>query len=206
MALGGYRKGSGRSKSGYYKGIYCGSTYELCWMIHALDNDVKFSRFEGVITDGKLKYIPDFILDDSKTIIELKGYEPQESVDKKTRLAESLGYTVIVLRKNDLQDVFKYVEKKFKTKKFHTLYDGYKPNYEYECSQCGCKVLRDKQSKKSLVLCSRRCSMQYNRLKQIPSVSSASEKAKRFYYKNRDKVLARRRELYSSNKARSYSG
>lgn len=29
MPIGGYRKGSGRSKHGYYKGIYCGSTYEL---------------------------------------------------------------------------------------------------------------------------------------------------------------------------------
>ncbi len=206
MALGGYRKGSGRSKSGYYKGIYCGSTYELCWMIHALDNNVKFSRFEGIITDGNLKYIPDFILEDSKTIIELKGYEPQESVDKKTRLAERLGYTVVVLRKNDLQDVFDYVENKFGTKKFYTLYDGYKPHYEYDCSQCGDKVLRDKQSKKSLVFCSRSCSMQHNRLKQSPSIWSASEKAKRFYHKNKDRINKTRRERYSSNKARSSSG
>src|SRR6516164_8460315 len=33
-AKGGIRIGSGRSKSGYYKGIYCGSTYELCWVIY----------------------------------------------------------------------------------------------------------------------------------------------------------------------------
>jgi hypothetical protein len=55
---GGYRIGSGRSKSGYYKGIYCGSTYELCWAIHALDHNIKFSRFDkklekdGVINRG----------------------------------------------------------------------------------------------------------------------------------------------------------
>ena len=45
--LGGYREGSGRSKSGYYNGIYCGSTYELCWVIYALDTQVKFDRFKG---------------------------------------------------------------------------------------------------------------------------------------------------------------
>jgi len=31
QAVGGYREGSGHSYSGYYKGIYCGSTYELVW-------------------------------------------------------------------------------------------------------------------------------------------------------------------------------
>ena len=201
MSIGGYRPGSGRSKSGYYKGIYCGSTYELCWLIHALDNGIKFTRFERVLTDGDIKYIPDFILDDSTTIIELKGYEAQESVDRKTKLAEKLGYKVIVLRKTDLQPIFEHVEKKFGTKKFHTLYDGYKPEYEYKCSQCDVKILRDKKSKKSVVFCSRKCSMLHNRLIQVSSRTS-TEKAKEFYYKNRDKVLARRRELYrlKSNK------
>ena len=205
MAAGGYRQGSGRSKSGYYNGIYCGSTYELCWLIHALDNDVKFTRFEGMLTDGVTKYIPDFILDDRKTIVELKGYESQESVNKKTRLAESLGYIVIVLRKDDLQEVFDYVTNKFGTKQFHTLYDGYKPKYQYECSQCGSEVLRDRKSKSTNVFCSRQCSMEHNRMVQVPLDVNVREKAKRLYYKNRDKVLARRRELYklksSSNTA-----
>jgi hypothetical protein len=198
MALGGYRKGSGRSKSGYYNGIYCGSTYELCWLIHALDNNVKFIRFEGMLSDGVTKYIPDFILTDSNTIVELKGYEPQESVDKKTRLAESLGYTVVVLRKNNLQHIFDYVANKFGTKQFHTLYDGYKPKYEYKCSKCLKVIQRDAKAKTSLVFCSRRCSGLYNKSTQIRTKKdkTLNEKAKRLYYKNRDKVLARRRELY----------
>ena len=47
---GGYREGSGRSKSGYYKGIYCGSTYELAWMIYQLDNKIAFSRFNSALS------------------------------------------------------------------------------------------------------------------------------------------------------------
>lgn len=205
MASGGYRKGSGRSKSGYYQGIYCGSTYELCWVIYALDTGIKFNRFNGIITDGITTYIPDFILDDGKSIIELKGYENQETVSKKTALAEKFGYNVEVFRKNDLTDIFSYVYKKFNTKKYYTLYDGYKPKFTYKCKQCKIKVERDKQSKSSIVLCSRTCSMKHNRLVKI-STTTPNEKAKSFYYKNRDKILARRRELYSSNMARSSSG
>lgn len=195
MALGGYRVGSGRSKSGYYRGIYCGSTYELCWLIHAIDTNVKFSRFNSLLTDGSIKYIPDFILEDSKTIIELKGYEAQESVDRKTKLAESLGYSVIVLRKKDLQYAFDYVAQKFGTKQFYTLYDGYKPKYEYVCSTC-CKTFRrDKKRKLDKVYCSRSCSMLGNKKIQSSTATSA-ERAKRFYYANRDRILAKRREIY----------
>lgn len=120
---GGYRKGSGNSKTGYYKGIYCGSTYELCWVIWALDNGIKFSRFKGVLSSNDVKYVPDFLLEDGKTIIELKGYESQDKVSRKTALAESLGYNVRVLRKKDLVDVFDYVKQKYNTDKFEILYD-----------------------------------------------------------------------------------
>lgn len=200
MPIGGYRRGSGRSKSGYYKGIYCGSTYELCWLIHALDTGIKFSRFEGVLTDGTLKYIPDFILEDGVTIVELKGYEKQESVDKKTKLAESLGYKVVVLRKDDLQPVFEYVTRKFGTKQYHTLYDGYKPKYEYKCSQCGSEITRDTKSKTSLVFCSRQCSALGNKQNKIFSQQKVLDRATRFYKKNKDVILARRRELYKLKK------
>jgi len=124
---GGYRLGSGRSKHGYYKGIYCGSTYELCWVIYSLDNGIKFRRFPSFLQRGNLKYYPDFLLEDNKTIVETKGYESVESVDKKTKLAESFGYKVNVLRKKDLEPIFEYVTKKYNTKKYYTLYDNYTP-------------------------------------------------------------------------------
>lgn len=200
MSLGGYREGSGRSKSGYYKGIYCGSTYELCWLIHALDHNIKFTRFEGMLTNGTLKYIPDFLLEDGKTIIELKGYEKQESVDRKTQLAESIGYNVIVLRKDDLHDMFQYVALKYETKKFHTLYDNYKPKFQYICV-CNSLFSRDKQSKKAK-FCSRKCSMKYNRLAKIAS-KTQNEHSKDFYHKNKERVCARRRELYRIKKLAS---
>lgn len=154
---GGYRPGSGRSKSGYYKGIYCGSTYELCWVIYNLENNIKFSRFEGLLENQDLKYYPDFLLDDSKTIVEIKGFEKQESVDKKTKLAESFGYIVKVLRYEDLKFAFDYVKERY-TDRYHTLYDGYKPNYIYTCSCCKNEFTKDKKLKTDVVFCSRQCS------------------------------------------------
>jgi len=153
---GGYRENSGRSKSGYYQGIYCGSTYELCWVIYNVDHKIVFSRFKGALENQYLKYYPDFILGDNKTIIEIKGFEKQESVDKKTKLAESFGYTVKVLRYQDLQYAFEYVKQTY-TDRYQTLYDDYKPKYTYSCYNCKNNFTRDKKAKTSIVFCSRTC-------------------------------------------------
>lgn len=161
-AKGGYRKGSGHSKSGYYKGIYCDSTWELCWVIWALDNGVAFTRFPKMLKGEKINYLPDFLLGDGKTIIEIKGYENKARVKKKTALAESKGYSVKVLRRPDLQDAFDHVTKKFGTTNFKTLYDDYAPRFTYECSHCGTEVKRDRRKKTEKVYCSPQCSMKAN--------------------------------------------
>lgn len=155
--IGGYRKGSGRAKSGYYNGIYCGSTYELCWVIYSLDHGIEFTRFNGALENGNLKYYPDFLLNDGKTIIETKGFEKQESVDNKTKLAESFGYTVKVLRKDDLQVMFDYVKEKYSTTEYYTLYDGFAPAYNYVCSHCSTDFSKNKKLKTDIVFCSRTC-------------------------------------------------
>jgi predicted nucleic acid-binding Zn ribbon protein len=163
VIMGGYRQGSGRSKSGYYKGIYCGSTYELCWVIHSLDHGVKFTRFPGKLESNGVVYYPDFLLDDGKTIIETKGYEAQESVDKKSKVAESLGYSVNVLRKKDLEYAFEYVQKTYNTTKFFTLYDEYKPKYSYTCSHCNMQYETDKVLKTDTGFCSRSCAGKFRK-------------------------------------------
>ena len=161
MTHGGYREGSGRAKCGYYKGIYCGSTYELAWVIFQLDNNKKFDRFPGFVeADGK-KYFPDFLQDGK--IVEIKGYEVADKVDAKTTIANKNGYEVVVLRKADLKEQFLWVEEKYKTKKFHTLYDEYKPQYAYKCACCGVDFFKDKKSKFEKTFCSRACSLKGNR-------------------------------------------
>ena len=163
--MGGYRQGSGRSKSGYYKGIYCGSTYELCWVIYNLDHKIEFNRFPSKLECNGVKYYPDFLLSDGKTIIETKGYESQESVDKKTKVAESFGYIVKVLRKNDLQYAFDYVSLVYRTNKFYELYDGYKPKYKHICDCCKTEFETDGKIKTTTKFCSRICAGRYRKSK-----------------------------------------
>lgn len=159
---GGDRLNSGWSKTGYYKGIYCGSTYELCWVIHALDHGVSFKRFEGVLKKDGLTYIPDFLLDDGITIIELKGYDVRENVNKKTKLAESLGYKVNVLREQELQPIFDYIKQHYGVswQKSYTLFDGFKPTYTYECTTCATEFSTENKRpmKNGTVFCSGSCS------------------------------------------------
>lgn len=164
---GGYREGSGRSKSGYYNGIYCGSTYELCWAIYHLDKGLPFKRFEGLLEKNGLKYFPDFLIGDNQ-IVEIKGYWT-ESVDKKKTLAESLGYKVSILYKEDLKPMFDHVKKNYGTDKFQTLYDDHKPNYVGTC--CHCKKEFNSERKKPRtqdVFCSRSCCGKYRKIKNTP--------------------------------------
>ena len=152
--MGGYRKGSGRSKSGYYKGIYCGSTYELCWVIYNLDHNIQFKPFPHSLKKDDLTYIPDFLIDN--TIYEMKGYYT-DSVKRKKELAESFGYEVKILYKEDLQYAFDYVKEKYKTTNFQILFDSYKPSYEYKCCFCNKTYFSDRK-KKTEQYCSKYCS------------------------------------------------
>ena len=122
-ANGGYREGSGRSKHGRYKGIYCGSTYELCWVIYNLDHNISFERFPGFLENEKVKYIPDFLLQESNTIIEIKGYvSDEEKLQAKIDLAKEKGFEIKILYKEDLKDCFEYVRKNY-SEDFPSLYD-----------------------------------------------------------------------------------
>ena len=207
--MGGYRQGSGRSKSGYYKGIYCGSTYELCWVIHSLDHNISFTRFPGKIESNGIVYYPDFLLDDGKTIIETKGYEAQESVDKKSKVAESFGYNVRVLRKKDLEYAFRYVQETYNTSKFFTLYDEYKPKYSYSCSHCATQYESDKVRQTEISFCSRSCAGKYRKAhNNLNSFNKETAKYKREFsrqtaleiYNRTDKSLEKLANEYNTTK------
>lgn len=167
--VGGVREGSGRAKTGYHKGIYCGSTYELCWVVYALDHKIGFSRFPETLKHNGVTYVPDFLLDDGTTIIELKGYEREGAVAKKTAVAEHHGYTVKVLRKEDLTFAFEHIKNYGVTAdNCYSLYDGYKPKYDLVCSQCNTKFERDykpRENKDNVVFCGRKCSGKYRTIK-----------------------------------------
>lgn len=157
---GGYRKGSGRSKGGWYKGFWCDSTYELVYLIYNLDNKINIKRNEETFNyefENKIhKYLPDFKIDNN--YIEIKGYKTEQWESKLKQFPKEK--TLIVLYRNDLNKMFDYILKKYNINesKIFTLYDNFKPNYKYKCSNCNCDFDSLKEKKTILKFCSRKCS------------------------------------------------
>lgn len=151
---GGYKKGSGNSKGGWFKGYYLDSTYELAYLIWALDHHIPIVRFKGSIpyenSNGEERqYIPDFLVDGK--ILEIKGYH-QPDVDLKKKAAEKEGYKVQVLYKEDLTEQFEHVTIKYNTKDFKLLYED-KKWFESDCKICGLKFKRSKPIKDTQGCC-----------------------------------------------------
>lgn len=151
---GGYREGSGRAKTGYYNGIYCGSTYELVWVIYNLDHGMEVRRFDGVIQGEGITYVPDFM--QNGKIVEIKGWFTK-SVDSKTNLALSLGYEIDVLYKKDMKHMFDWVKSQYKYKDLPELYDELPPSNVYVCGFCEKEFYRGGKVKYENVYCSRIC-------------------------------------------------
>lgn len=103
---------TGRGKKGYYKGLFCASTYELAFVIYCLDHHINISRFKGwyeyEYLGVKHRYYPDFIIDD--VIYEIKGFwTPQ--VDAKTRAVTDRQ--IKILYREDMSEVFDYILKTY---------------------------------------------------------------------------------------------
>lgn len=202
---GGYREGSGRSKSGYYKGFFCGSTYELVYYIYCKDHNINIDRNEETFSyqwKGKTHtYLPDFITDEG--LIEVKGYHT-EQVDVKTA---AVNKPIKVLYIDDLEPMMQYIDKTYdvyhqgKSNNYHTLYDDYKPQYEYVCSRCGKTFKSDRKLKTKEVFCSRECVGKFGRKKNIELFSEEWIKDNTLPFEDFDKVrIDKDRNLYSNRR------
>ena len=202
---GGYREGSGRSKSGYYKGFFCGSTYELVYYIYCKDHNINIERNEETFSyqwKGKTHtYLPDFITDEG--LVEVKGYHT-EQVDVKTA---SVNKPIKVLYLEDLEPMMKYIDETYnvyhrgKYNNYNTLYDDYKPRYEYVCSRCGKTFTSDRKLKTKEVFCSRECSGKFGRKKNVELFSSEWINENTVPFEDFDKVrIDKERNLYSNRR------
>lgn len=159
--LGGYKEHSGRGKSGWYQGIHCQSTYELAWVIYALDHQVKFKRcdkcFLYTCNNASHKYYPDFELADG-TIVEIKGYH-QEIVNLKQQAVLDSGYNYLLLYKKDLQPCYDYIKQKYNISEENlvTLYDKSNGYATFTCAVCGKKFKRKLSKNSNVTCCSRQC-------------------------------------------------
>lgn len=129
--IGGYRKGSGRGKSGWYKGIYCDSSWELAFVIYHMDHNLHIERCKEkrqYIFDEKTHiYYPDFITDNG--IVEIKGYSTEQW---KAKIAQNPDITV--LYKKEMQPYIDYVVHKY-GKDYISLYDGSNPSIDISNNQ-----------------------------------------------------------------------
>ena len=122
--MGGRRKGAGRSKHGWYKGIWCDSSWELAWVIYNLDHKIEFKPyigyFEYQFQNEIHKYYPDFILNDG-TIVEIKGNETSDQWKAKLEQFPE-DKCLQVIGKNEIGKYLNYVVEKY-GKNFIQLYD-----------------------------------------------------------------------------------
>lgn len=110
---GGYREKSGNSKKGYFRGVYCQSTYELVWVIYNLDHAVEFIRNKTAFVyefEGKTrKYYPDFYLIKDQKYVEIKGRMTNNDHAK----LDQFPAEIILLMKSDMNEMFNYVYLKY---------------------------------------------------------------------------------------------
>lgn len=118
--LGGYRKGSGRGKKGWYKGYFCDSSWELAYVIYNIDHGIKFERnkekFKYIFEGKEYNYLPDFIVDGK--YVEVKGYWTKQWQAKYDQFPKELS----IITKREIKPYLEYVENKY-GKDFTKLYE-----------------------------------------------------------------------------------
>jgi len=149
---GGYKEGSGIGKSGWYKGIYCDSSWELAYVIYCKDHGINIERNKEprfYIWEGKgLKYFPDFIVE--KEIVEIKGRKTKQWEAKISNNPD-----IKVIYGKEMKPILSYIEGKYGNN-FIALYENsdiYK--YSNKCKNC------EKACLKRNNFCSVSCSLKY---------------------------------------------
>jgi hypothetical protein len=117
----GYRKGSGRGKHGYYKGIWCDSSWELAYVIYNIDHNIQFKRndkrFSYFFKEKEYKYLPDFVLPTGE-YVEIKGWYTPQVLAK----IEQFKDTLVLIDKETIQPYLKYATETY-GKDFIKLYE-----------------------------------------------------------------------------------
>lgn len=119
QGFGGKTEGGGRGKKGYYKGIWCDSSWELAFLLYCHDNNVFIERNKAALTyiyENKIrKYYPDFIVNGE--LIEIKGYKTKQWEEK-----IKANPNVKVLYFKEMKPILKYIKEKYGVN-FIELYD-----------------------------------------------------------------------------------
>lgn len=153
---GGCRERSGRSKYGYYEGIWCQSTYEMAFVWYCKSTGKEIVRnTEGFpyigIDDEKHLYYPDFIIEGRYK--EVKGYLRENDKNK----LRDFPHPIDLIIDDEIKTIVRKAKSHFGVGDLSTLYaENKRPTFgQVECGVCGQHF--DKPRKTSLY-CSRKCS------------------------------------------------
>lgn len=155
--MGGYRPGAGASKSGWYRNIWCDSSWELMFVIYCLDHNMTIVRntdsWDYTTVDGiQRKYYPDFRVDGK--LVEIKGPQRVNDQRKLQAVDEPIEY---VQGMTAMRPYISYVMETYKVdaKTVVTLYDHTRFMFDYTCGYCGSIFTSPQKSRK---FCSNSCS------------------------------------------------
>lgn len=109
--FGGYVRGSGRGKKGWYKGVFCDSSWELAYVIYNIEHNIKFEQccesFSYEYENETHKYYPDFKEND--VYVEIKNFNSKKFIAK----LEQFPFKIKVLYKEDIKPYLDYVISKY---------------------------------------------------------------------------------------------
>ena len=158
---GGYRQGAGYKniKRGFYKGIWCDSSWELAFLIYCLEHNIEikrnFVKFPYYIENKLHYYIPDFIV--GNTYIEIKGRIDYRCKYKFEQFPNKQRLKIYYAK--DMKCFLNYVYKKY-GKNFIDLYDD------------KIYVKKEKQKNKIIKINKIKQKQKENELNNIPKDSS----------------------------------
>lgn len=114
----------GRGHKGWYKGLYCASSWELAWVVYNLDNGllVKQCRdhFKYEMNGITHQYTPDFIIDD--VYYEIKGWHRPDTDFKISQFPKDKK--LILIEGFDENDKYiKYAENRYGKRFWEKLYE-----------------------------------------------------------------------------------
>lgn len=155
-------EGTGNGRCGYYRGIYCGSTYELAFAMWAKDKNLPIARSTRRIKywlGGIEKtYTPDFEI--KRTTFEIKGLERAGTAEK-ISAAKRVCRHFRIIDRHKIRFYMDYCKEKLglNPETDYRLIYGQRPAIEIRCDQCDTIFYRDSHRKKGAhTYCSRRCS------------------------------------------------
>lgn len=124
---GGLRKGAGRGIKGYYKGLYCMSTWELAWVVYQLEHGNTpiqcKEKFSYVLNDKEHYYTPDFIL--NGIYYEIKNWHRPDT-DAKIKQFPTDKVLILIEGQEQNSLYLNYVINKYGEKFWEILYENYK--------------------------------------------------------------------------------